>query len=469
MTQVRPRTNLRRFLIGSVVSVLIAATVTVLLAGYFAEDLARWTMIRRLCSDDELTRQQAVSYVIRNEDDPAVVEGIVARLDGADGKCFDRLVATLSTIGAWGPNVGRPWVRYLQRRVDSGVTIQRASIAVELGKALWHRRPYHDDPGIAGLVEKLLTDKAPDVRLNALSAAACLPDPKRTELIRRAVDDDEPAVAERARQLLSLLEGRAADPAPTVSLDDAAEAVKRLVKLEAMDEQSAPISITDDMPHLVRLQAVRVSTLAEPGDLLSVFDADQPTTRDLACLIARQRFDDDQCRTLAKQLVGSFVDNQRFAGAILGGMVPADEELMQFLNTRAEQDTSWVMAQHYNLALTMQGQPVQGFAPAALLAHQKMPRTSVTLALMHMGQLDGVDWMLNPFGEPPVALHLLFDQLRYAPVLHHYFPRMPRFDLWTDVEHQKQQVERIRDWYLLFRPALRFDDQRKIFTTEASE
>lgn len=472
MTHTKHRTGLRRFLIGSILSVLVAAGITVLAAIYFTDDIVRWTMLGRLCSDDTQTRQQAISYVVRNQEDPAVVAGVTAMLDGADDACFDTLVSTLSAIGAWGPNVGKAWVRYLQRRVDSGVPVQRASIAVDIGRILWQRGPYRDDPRIRSLVEKLLHDEDADVRFNALSAAAVLDEPLRRQYVAAMVDDPVDIIARHARIMLDLIDHPiqpdAAAPSPD-ALAEASDTVKRLAQLESMATNSVPVAIAPDMPDLIRLQAVRVSTAAEPDDLLRVFESDQPTTRDLACLIALKRFTPEQCRELAKQLIGSFVDNQRLAGAILGGMVPPDEDLMRFMHIRAEQGGHWVMAQHYHLGLMMQGETVTGFDPVMLLANQKMPRTTVTMALMHMGRLQGVDWLLNPLGEPPVALHLLFDQLRYWPVIRRYLPGAPPFSMWVDVQAQKRQIDVIRDWYLIYRPGLRFDPQAKAFNITSEQ
>ena len=472
MTHTHQRTGLRRFLIGSILSVLLAAGITVMAAIYFTNDLVRWTMLGRLCSDDELTRQQAISYVVRNQEDPAVVDGVINMLDEADDECFDTLVSTLSAIGAWGPKVGKAWLRYLEQRVDSGIPIQRASIAVDIARIGWLRGPHHDDPLIATLVEKLLADEDADVRFNALSAAAVLNEPLRRKFISVMVDDPSDAIARHARIMLDLID-HPTRPAPSMpspeSLTAASDIVKRLAQLESMATGSVPLPITSDMPDLIRLQSVRVSTTAEPDDLLRVFESDQPTTRDLACLIALQRFTPEQCRELAKQLAASFVDNQRMAGAILGGMVPPDDDLLRFMHIRAEQGGNWVMAQHYHLGLMLQGESVEGFDPVMLLANQKMPRTTVTMVLMHMGRLEGVDWLLNPLGEPPVALHLLFDQLRYWPVLKQYLPGAPPFSMWVDVDAQKQQLDVIRDWYLIYRPSLRFDPQAHVFNLTESK
>ena len=65
-------------------------------------------------------------------------------------------------------------------------------------------------------------------------------------------------------------------------------------------------------------------------------------------------------------------------------------------------------------------------------------------------------------------LAMLFDPLRYAGVLRRYLPGMPAFWPWADRATQDFQVEVIREWYLLHRPALRFDAATRTFTTSAS-
>ncbi|MBI1370662.1 MAG: hypothetical protein GC162_18650 [Planctomycetes bacterium] len=464
MSHPRPRKNLRRILRSSIITVLLVAGLTVLLAIRHADDLVRYSMMNRLCSSDPAKRDSAVMYVIAHINEPATLDRAKSMLDGADDACFDNIVRALAAAGAWGPGVGRPWLRYLSHRVDSGIAIQRSAIAVELGKTLWQRRPYHDDPSIPPLIEKLMIDKEPDVRFNALSAAACLPEPQRSKLLEQAASDPEAVIADHANIMLKLLAGEPpVAPGPDAPAATANEMVKRLAALESMPTNSTRIEITPDMPDLIRLQAVRVSQTAMPDDLRRVFNADQPTTRDLAVLTAIDRFTPDQCRELAKELIMSFEDNSRMAGAMLGGMVEPDDDLMKFLKLRAEKSESWIVQQHYNLALLMQGQTVDKFDPVSLLAQPKVPRTTITMALLYLGNLEGADWMFNPFGDPPVALELLFDQLRYWPVVHHFLPGAPKFNCYAAPELERQQVDVLRDWYLLMRPGLRFDTKTHTF------
>jgi hypothetical protein len=43
------------------------------------------------------------------------------------------------------------------------------------------------------------------------------------------------------------------------------------------------------------------------------------------------------------------------------------------------------------------------------------------------------------------------------------------FPVWTDPQAQRRAANRLRDRYLLFRPPVRFDAERKIFTLAPSQ
>jgi hypothetical protein len=197
-----------------------------------------------------------------------------------------------------------------------------------------------------------------------------------------------------------------------------------------------------------------------------LFEAEQPTLRDLAAHIARERFTPQQLQPLALDLIDGFDNNGRMGGAILAGLLPRNEKLVERLRYRAEYATDWIVKQHMHMGLVMQGQTVEQFDPAMLLLHRSVPPTTVMLSLLHSGRLDGIDWLLNPFGQSPVSLPLLLDQFRYEPVLRRYLPQMPPFWIWADPKVQAFQADVIRDWYLLRRPALVFDAERKVFTID---
>ena len=58
---------------------------------------------------------------------------------------------------------------------------------------------------------------------------------------------------------------------------------------------------------------------------------------------------------------------------------------------------------------------------------------------------------------------MVFDQLRYGPVLRRYLPGLPEFWAWADRDRQRFQIDVIRDWYLLHRHELEFDSAGRVF------
>jgi len=474
------RRRIKTFVIGMCVSAMVAALATVMLAFIFREDVVRWTRFAQLHSDDAATRRTSLAWIVGRMDDERVVEAVDALLsETQDEALFDELVAALADKGHWSPKFEKPWVRYLIRRSGQVGPSQRAAIAAEFAAMMWDKRPYHDEPRIAEAVERLLRDEDENVRLNALTAAALLPGAERHELIGIVAEDANPTVRQHARIMLALLEGRAPTPegapeSPPPPPEDADEAVKRLAALEAAAPASLAIELTDDMPPLLRLYAVRASKSAEPSDLLPVFDAALHPMRDLAVVVARERFDHAQRAALALELVRSFDDHWRWSGAMLIGSLPTDRvtpELRKWLDVHTEHADSWVTLQHFQLARLMLGETVEPFDPATLLVQSKMPRTTTTMALLELGRLDGLDWLINPIGEPGVgdaeALRLLLNQARYEPVLRRYLPELPPLWFYAEVDVQRYQVDVIRNWYLLNRSELRFDRATRTFAAGA--
>jgi hypothetical protein len=416
----------------------------------------------KLASADDAQAIRGVNYLARHASEPAVMDHARRLMRDGDDRTFDRVVLALSTAGIWGPGVPEGWLRYLVSRLDSADAKQRAAIIVELGKIAWLKQPGGDDPRLLAAVQKLIKDSDASVRLNALSAAACLKGESRLRIIESAAQDAEPSVARHATLMRQLLTNTIPPEDSPALPAEASSTLRQLAKLEIMPAKSADIAIEADSPPMIRLQAVRVSRSSQPADLMSVFDAKESTLRDLACLAALQRFTTEQCRELAKDLIASFSAQQRMAGAILGGMVEKDAQLMELLQYRADQNDDWILQQHYRLGLAMQGHAAAGFDPAGLLAKDKMPRTTVILALLHLGRLEGVDWLLNPFGSPPVDLRLVLDTARFAHVLTRYLPA-PSIGFWAEGKVQQMQIDRLRDWYLIHRPDLTFDAKSRRF------
>jgi hypothetical protein len=450
-----------RWWLGELTILILAALFVII----FAEDLKRFYALRGLSSDDPAVQEQALRYLQIHRDDASALSSVARRLEAMDAEQFESAVRGLAAAQLWGPRFGSAWVRYLSEQIDDVSAEQRSQIVVEFASMIWMRRPHHDDPRIALAVRRLVKDDDPDVRLNALTAAACMPETARSELLQLAGDDEHEAVRARARRLQAILRGEEPEPVATSIFNESETVLRRLAELEQAATSSIDLPVTEDMPELIRIQAVRVSTSSRPEDLRRVFQSEHHAMRDLACVVALERFTPPQCRDLAVDLLASFQENQRRAGAILGGMTeptPDDGELLRRLRLREDRTDSWVSLQHYRLALAMRGEGEPDFDPATLMLHDKMPRTTLIMVLLHMGRLEGADWLLNPLGIPPVGgaegLRLLLDTYRYWPVLSRFFPQMPEFPLWATVEDQRARVEWLRDWYLVHRPHLRFHD-----------
>lgn len=490
MTRSPRHSGIRRFVIATVASLAVVFTITVVLCVVYIEDLVRYRYMSLICSEDDEAQARGVSYLILHADDPKVIAHAESMLPDADDRCFDALVHGLTQAEVWGPRFEAGWVRYLTRQVNQPNPARRTHLAVELGKLLWKRGPHADDPRLVDVVRQLLNDDEDQVRLNALSAAAALPGSQRAELIRIVADDHVPEIAKHAWIMLNLLgEGDELDrPAavpdaylaqrPIAPPDDAADVVHQLAWLEKIPTAGVPSAeMTDDTPDLIRIHSVRVSQEATPTDLMRVFNAEAPETRDLACITALKRFTPEQNRELAKELILRFTNAYRMSGAILAGLLPIealDERLIELLRSRAESGDDWIVQQHYKLALAMhrllpEPPAPGGFDPRALMGRRDIPKTTMILALAHTGDLAGFDWLLNPFAEPPADLVLVFDALRYWPVVRRYLPDAPEFSYWADESVQRMEIEVLRDWYLLNRPTLVFDPTTRQFNAEGAE
>lgn len=247
--------------------------------------------------------------------------------------------------------------------------------------------------------------------------------------------------------------------------DDPAHELTALAQLQSLPVAGATVPLAGDLPDLARLYAVRGSSQSTPLDLLPVFASDQPTLRDVACHIAIQRFSRDGCDALILELLGSYDDPSRTAGAVLAGLTgTTNPKIREIIRRRAARDTVWLVQQHNRLAMMMLGE-APDFADTARLMMDRddVPRTTLIMALLHVGRLDALDWLINPLGEPPVKLRLLFDQLRWWEVLSIYLPQAPEFWVWADPQLQDFQVDVIRDWYLMQRGHLTFDAAQHAF------
>lgn len=466
---VSPRPRRHRAVALLLLSLVVMLAIGASVGLFFTDHLVRLTFIHRLCSDDAEKQQYAIGYVARHIDDRATFTRARDKLLKADGPCFDTVVQGLDAAGVWGPRFGPAYLRRLARRLPDARPQQRAAIAVTLGRTLFEQRPGHDHPQLLATLDPLLEDPEPVVRLNALSAAAALPPDQRSSRIRPLLDDPDPAVARRADRLHHLLAARDFDPPPPPDPDRYDQPLRRLAELEPLPSGSIdePAELERTTPPLIRLHRVRTASEADPLDLVPVFESEHPTLRDLATVIALDRFDREPLHALAAELIGRFADPPRRSGAILAAMSEPDDELRDMLRTRLNNRENWISEQHYRLALFVAGELDEPFDPTTLLLHEQMPRTTVIMAMLYTGDLRGLDWLLNPLGEPGVGnvrtLRFTLDTARYHAVIRHFLPNSPPFDPWAEPPQQREQIHALRDWYLLHRHQLRFDPAARQF------
>lgn len=242
-----------------------------------------------------------------------------------------------------------------------------------------------------------------------------------------------------------------------------------LAALEGTPVGQASLQITDDMPDLLRLAAVRVMDQPRPYDLTPVFYSDSATLRELACIVAADRFTTEQHEQLVNSLLTDFDDEARMSGAILAGLTGVQRELLARVTAahrQMEHETKWRILQVLQLGMWMQGRPVQGRDGAldmnrhvlGLLGRADMPRTTVLLAMLHTGHPQALQRLLQPrtderplFADLPAERPLahLFEHYRWWWVLKRYLPDdAPGFALWADDDLQQLQVDALRNWLL---------------------
>ena len=210
-----------------------------------------------------------------------------------------------------------------------------------------------------------------------------------------------------------------------------------------------PINEWVDVPDVLRIMAVRAVAAPSPDDLFPVFASEESTIRDLACVVAAERFTPEQNAGLVKRALTDFNDNAKMTGAILAGLTGQN---IAFLGERQTKEDQWLVKQVMSLGLWMQGKaPGMNETSIALLTRDDMPRSTLLLAMIHCKLPQGKEYLFNPRGEPSLNLRQLFDQNRWWPALRRYLsPDAPPFWIWADTDLTQFQVDVLRDWYLIY-------------------
>jgi hypothetical protein len=207
------------------------------------------------------------------------------------------------------------------------------------------------------------------------------------------------------------------------------------------------------------------------------FAADVTATRDLACIIAADRFTQAQNQQLAVDLLRSFNDNEKMSGAILAALTGVDtvatvnpefssEQRTDLVQYWAEHAPKWSLKTVMHVALWMRGQPIPNVPAegadgyiASMLVRDDLPWTTVMLALLHKKHPEATRFLFDArqaLSDDPLDLSVdpldLFDRHRWWRVFRRHRPddRLV-FWVWADPELEKFQVEVMRSWWLLHR------------------
>jgi len=233
-----------------------------------------------------------------------------------------------------------------------------------------------------------------------------------------------------------------------------------LAALEGATPGSIDITLCDAMPDMLRLAAVRADATPDVDDLVPLLEHPRAAFRDLACVVAVQRFDDTVLDKVIVQLIKSFNDDAKQSGAILAGMTGLQPQL---LAKRAAAEDQWLVKQVMLMGMWMQDQPLPDGADGdqlarGLLSRDDLPTTTILLAMLHRGDDAALDYLLKPRGEPIIDLNDLLDQLRWWHVLDAYLPAdAPPLWVWADGPPQTQpdparlyltdfQIDVLRSW-----------------------
>lgn len=226
-----------------------------------------------------------------------------------------------------------------------------------------------------------------------------------------------------------------------------------LAALECPGVSQAHVDLDRETPDMLRLTSVAAAPDPRPDDLRPLLSSDEPTMRDLACVVASDRFTREQNAALLDALLHDLSDQAKMSGAILAGLTGVQTKLLA--QKMADEDV-WVVKEIMRLGLWMQGQqPEMASVVSGLFARQDIPKTTLLLALLHQKNPLGLDYLLNPRGEPPLDLIDLLDEKRWWRVLKRYLPpTAPPLWVWADPDLERFQLDVLRNWYLVHRQGM---------------
>ena len=551
-------------------SLLACGVLAVPLSHVVQPHLRRWYWLRQLDSADAIAHRSGIEFVARTaHEDPRVVRAVIGRMRQANDERFRSLQGGLDRAGQWRcpPLPADVYLRWLASAASDPDREGRLLAAQRLGE-LGH---LSGAPEIARRLAHLAADDDPDVRYNALIAAARLAvavpasAQHHVDVIRAATADAETDIARHAWLLLGLVSPpgipppsipaltaerridaalwcaarlNAQDRVIGVMLDrnappgvrgmaayslhgvpgahwqtvidelsnrdetnavllqrvvlsapgssawplelgpsdgssseswrpaaahrcaawlvghpdhrwwiDASPLV-RLAVWEGLAPGTARLDLDATTPDLHRLAGYRAVAKAPTDILMPLFHRARSELRDQACIAAAHRLDAQGRAALIDRLIGAFDDDAKMSGAILAGLCGRS---MDVLERRVEIEDAWAVRQVQRLGLWMGGRlEMHPDQVRALLAQERIPASTVLLALLHRDPNAGLTWLLNPEGEPPVDLVELLVRYRWWYVLESFLPEdAPPLWLWADANLQHLQLDVLRNWHLL--------------------
>lgn len=400
-------------------------------------------------------------------DDPEVRGRVIAatlpRLDDMDrtSEQHESVVALLDHFRGWSspPVPVGHYVAWIIRGLDAERSALRVRVAQQLGD-LPITRP--DVP--VSLVEPpllaLLGDSESEVRHAALVAlAGYVPQhPALLSAIERQRDDPAPGapgVAAFAARLIEVWHGRhvAADAArngdPSNGTNAGDDWSHVLIDLEARGVASVDLAFDPAMPHLVRVMATRAARDARPAWLLDTLRLNgRPAVRDLACVVAAERFAPAELLPLIRQLLADHDPDGRVSAAVISGLTGVGTSE---LRAAAERETDAATRHLLRVGLWMQqALPALDGRVAAMLGRTGLPDSTLMLALLRRGdRRAALDHLL---ARDDAGLIVLLRNNRWAHVLTAFLPPdAPRPLPGADPAVFVEQLADLRAWHALHR------------------
>ncbi len=400
-------------------SLLLAAVIGLVAAWLCLPYFHRQQQLGRLASSDLTERRRGLSHLVRHAGtDPALLAGSWTLLRRADTDLFVQIVAALGRAGQW----RRPpapddlylrWLNMLANDGDAEARILAAQRAIELRDSM-------QQPNVAALLGRLLEDETADVRYNALITVAELA-----------------AISSHGKPFGVLALAATRDPNSDVARH--ATIFARLLGL-AEDGVGSGI-VTRQIPH-------KLPDL--PENLRPFLINDDPAVRDLACVVAVDRYQGAVLDDFVASLLNDFNDRAKMCGAVTAGLTGVQSEL---LSQKQDAEDVWTVKQVYRLGLWMQGRWPGGEALAGqLVAKAQMPRTTVLLTMLHADRVAALDYLLNPRGQPRFDLIDLLGRRRWWLVLRRYLPSTaPPLAIDAKQYVAPDQIDVLRNWHLVNR------------------